>query len=230
MTSGFYYTQPYSTTDAALLNSVGLFQTFILGRVNKAVEAPVFTAAGHLHYVELSHTSFTLEQNKRRQPPVAYRAQPGTIVHGCTCSHHVDVLHIDKDQRSAAVSVLQAGMCGAAVVRRRLHVQGAAGADKDRVAQHAVTWREGKKEGRRVRWRTHGLGQHHERQTLGANVLPDFVSSLCALIVEEEIDFVDSLLVRSSEPQRQLGGFPGLEHAAIYGDVYHTAGPAEILR
>lgn len=40
--------------------------------------------------------------------------------------------------------------------------------------------------------------------------LPEFVSFLCALIVEQEADFMDSLLVWSSEPERQLSGFPRL--------------------
>lgn len=38
--------------------------------------------------------------------------------------------------------------------------------------------------------------------------VPDLRSFLGALIVEEEVDLVDSLVVGSSEPQRQLGGLP----------------------
>lgn len=59
--------------------------------------------------------------------------------------------------------------------------------------------------------------------------LPDFASFLRALIVKQKVYFMDSLPVWSSEPERQLGGFPWLQCAAIYWDLHHTGWLAEIL-
>lgn len=59
--------------------------------------------------------------------------------------------------------------------------------------------------------------------------MTDFDSFLRAFIVEQEVDFMDSLLVWSSEPERQLGGLPRLQRAAMYWDLHHTGRLAEVL-
>lgn len=53
-------------------------------------------------------------------------------------------------------------------------------------------------------------------------MLPDFESFLCALIVKQEIDFMNSLLVWSSEPKRELCRLPRLQRVAVYWNLHHT--------
>lgn len=50
----------FAFLDVWLHQQSSAIPTFILGRVDALVEAPVLTAAGHLHNVELTHASFTL--------------------------------------------------------------------------------------------------------------------------------------------------------------------------
>lgn len=66
-------------------------------------------------------------------------------------------------------------------------------------------------------------------KVLNFQFLPYLESFLCALIIEQKVDFMDSLLVWSSQPERQLSGLPWLQDAAIYWNFYHTRWLSEII-
>lgn len=64
-----------------------------------------------------------------------------------------------------------------------------------------------------------------EQSSLLLSTPPDIASLLGTLVVEEEVDFMDPLMVGPPQPQGQLGGLARLQCAALQGNLCHTGRP-----
>lgn len=107
--------------------------TFFSSWVDTVLEAPVLAAAGHLDDVKLTNTRFTLRENKRKIIQNYFQHWETVFRLWATfcCSHRVNVLHVDKDQRSTAALFFSAVMWRNTAARgRRLNAQRATGTNK----------------------------------------------------------------------------------------------------